>query len=190
MLITVMSEGELHVPRLGRVAASPGFRLVAAMNPFDAIGTARISRRGLRPRVPAGGRLPDARPTRRRSSRARRGATAARSGVGRQGRRARAAHPDPSRPARRLVGARRDRHVRRGARRWRRCAGSRRRDPSVSASTPRWSRCPAGCGCARAPAGRPRTSSPSCGRRCSAGRDGDGEAREKLAPRLGPPAPA
>lgn len=43
VLITVMSEGELHVPRLGRVVASPGFRLVAAMNPFDAVGTARIS---------------------------------------------------------------------------------------------------------------------------------------------------
>jgi MoxR-like ATPase len=43
VLITVMSEGELHVPRLGRLPAAPGFRLVAAMNPFDAIGTARIS---------------------------------------------------------------------------------------------------------------------------------------------------
>jgi MoxR-like ATPase len=43
VLITVMSEGELHVPRLGRVAAADGFRLVAAMNPFDAVGTARIS---------------------------------------------------------------------------------------------------------------------------------------------------
>lgn len=43
VLITVMSEGELHVPRLGRLAAAPGFRLVSAMNPFDAIGTARIS---------------------------------------------------------------------------------------------------------------------------------------------------
>lgn len=43
VLITVMSERELHVPRLGRVAAADGFRLVAAMNPFDAIGTARIS---------------------------------------------------------------------------------------------------------------------------------------------------
>ena len=38
-----MSEGECSVPRLGRVAAEPGFRLVAAMNPFDAVGTARIS---------------------------------------------------------------------------------------------------------------------------------------------------
>ncbi len=43
VLITVMSERELHVPRYGRVAATDGFRLVAAMNPFDAIGTARIS---------------------------------------------------------------------------------------------------------------------------------------------------
>jgi MoxR-like ATPase len=43
VLITVMSEGEVHVPRLGRVAAADGFRLVAAMNPFDAVGTARIA---------------------------------------------------------------------------------------------------------------------------------------------------
>ncbi|MEZ5236125.1 MAG: AAA family ATPase [Acidimicrobiia bacterium] len=43
LLITVMSEGELHVPRLGVVRAGAGFRLVAAMNPFDAVGTARIS---------------------------------------------------------------------------------------------------------------------------------------------------
>ena len=43
VLVTVMSERELNVPRLGRIAAAPGFRLVAAMNPFDAVGTARIS---------------------------------------------------------------------------------------------------------------------------------------------------
>lgn len=43
VLITVMSEGELHVPRLGTVAAAADFHLVAAMNPFDAVGTARIS---------------------------------------------------------------------------------------------------------------------------------------------------
>jgi MoxR-like ATPase len=42
-LVTVMSERELHIARLGRVAASPGFSLVAAMNPFDAVGTARIA---------------------------------------------------------------------------------------------------------------------------------------------------
>jgi len=43
LLITVMSEGELTVPRLGRIVAAPDFRMVAAMNPFDAVGTARIS---------------------------------------------------------------------------------------------------------------------------------------------------
>lgn len=43
VLIGVMSEGSIEVPRLGNVIAGDGFRLVAAMNPFDAIGTARIS---------------------------------------------------------------------------------------------------------------------------------------------------
>jgi MoxR-like ATPase len=43
VLITVMSEGEVAVPRLGMVQAAKGFGLVAAMNPFDAVGTARIS---------------------------------------------------------------------------------------------------------------------------------------------------
>ncbi len=43
LLVTVMSEGELTIPRLGLVPAHPSFRLVAAMNPFDAVGTARIS---------------------------------------------------------------------------------------------------------------------------------------------------
>jgi MoxR-like ATPase len=43
VLVSVMSEHEITVPRLGTIAAEPGFRLVAAMNPFDAIGTARIS---------------------------------------------------------------------------------------------------------------------------------------------------
>ncbi|MGH8929734.1 MAG: AAA family ATPase [Egibacteraceae bacterium] len=42
VLITALAEGEVHVPRLGRVAAAAGFRLIAAMNPFDAIGTARV----------------------------------------------------------------------------------------------------------------------------------------------------
>ncbi|MBO0774361.1 MAG: MoxR family ATPase, partial [Actinobacteria bacterium] len=43
VLITLLTEGEIAVPRLGTVAAGDGFRLVAAMNPFDAIGTARVS---------------------------------------------------------------------------------------------------------------------------------------------------
>jgi magnesium chelatase subunit D len=43
VLITVLTEGEIAVPRLGLVRANPEFRLIAAMNPFDAIGTARVS---------------------------------------------------------------------------------------------------------------------------------------------------
>src|SRR4051795_9032753 len=43
VLLGVLSEREMHVPRYGRVAARPTFRLVAAMNPFDAVGTARVS---------------------------------------------------------------------------------------------------------------------------------------------------
>ena len=42
VLITALAEGELHVPRFGRIVAHANFRLIAAMNPFDAIGTARI----------------------------------------------------------------------------------------------------------------------------------------------------
>ena len=43
VLVGALAEGEIHVPRLGRVPAAAGFRLIAAMNPFDAVGTARVS---------------------------------------------------------------------------------------------------------------------------------------------------
>lgn len=43
VLLTVMSEREIAVPRLGTVRAAPGFGIVAAMNPYDAVGTARVS---------------------------------------------------------------------------------------------------------------------------------------------------
>ncbi len=43
VLLGVLSERSLHVARYGAVAAAPTFRLVAAMNPFDAVGTGRIS---------------------------------------------------------------------------------------------------------------------------------------------------
>ena len=42
VLITVLTEGEIAVPRLGTVRAGKDFRLIAAMNPFDAMGTARV----------------------------------------------------------------------------------------------------------------------------------------------------
>ena len=43
VLITAMAEREIAIPRVGRVQAADEFVLVAAMNPFDAIGTARVS---------------------------------------------------------------------------------------------------------------------------------------------------
>lgn len=43
VLVTVMSEKTMQVPRLGRLYAKDGFAIVAAMNPYDTIGTARIS---------------------------------------------------------------------------------------------------------------------------------------------------
>jgi MoxR-like ATPase/Mg-chelatase subunit ChlD len=43
VLITVLTESEIAVPRLGTVRAGGRFRLIAAMNPFDAVGTARVS---------------------------------------------------------------------------------------------------------------------------------------------------
>ncbi|MHA6783083.1 AAA family ATPase [Pseudonocardia saturnea] len=42
-LLTAMAERELTVPRVGRIAALDSFRLVAAMNPFDNVGTTRVS---------------------------------------------------------------------------------------------------------------------------------------------------
>lgn len=43
VLLGVLSERSVHVARFGEVAAEPTFRLVAAMNPFDAVGTGRIT---------------------------------------------------------------------------------------------------------------------------------------------------
>jgi MoxR-like ATPase len=42
-LLTAMAEREVNVPRVGRIHAAPSFRLVASMNPFDNVGTTRIS---------------------------------------------------------------------------------------------------------------------------------------------------
>ena len=42
-LLTAMAEREITIPRVGTLAALPDFRIVAAMNPFDNVGTARIS---------------------------------------------------------------------------------------------------------------------------------------------------
>jgi MoxR-like ATPase len=42
-LLTAIAEREISIPRAGTVRAKSGFRVVASMNPFDNIGTSRIS---------------------------------------------------------------------------------------------------------------------------------------------------
>ncbi|MBS4025917.1 MAG: MoxR family ATPase [Clostridia bacterium] len=44
VLISPMEEGELHIPRYGTVKAAKGFTIIAAQNPFDDVGTVRVSR--------------------------------------------------------------------------------------------------------------------------------------------------
>ncbi|MHA6625678.1 AAA family ATPase [Pseudonocardia sichuanensis] len=43
VLLAAMAEREVAVPRVGLVAARATFRVLASMNPFDDVGTARIS---------------------------------------------------------------------------------------------------------------------------------------------------
>ncbi|HEY2128261.1 MAG TPA: MoxR family ATPase [Streptosporangiaceae bacterium] len=42
-LLTAMAEREIAVPRVGRIAARPTFRVIATMNPYDNVGTTRLS---------------------------------------------------------------------------------------------------------------------------------------------------
>ncbi len=42
-LLTAMAEREVAVPRVGTVQAAASFRVVASMNPYDTIGTTRLS---------------------------------------------------------------------------------------------------------------------------------------------------
>jgi MoxR-like ATPase len=42
-LLTAMAERQLAVPRVGTVVAAPTFRIIASMNPFDNVGTTRLS---------------------------------------------------------------------------------------------------------------------------------------------------
>ncbi len=44
VLITPMEEGELNIPRFGTIKARPGFMVIAAQNPYDDVGTVRVSR--------------------------------------------------------------------------------------------------------------------------------------------------
>ena len=43
VLLAAMAEREVAVPRVGTITGLPTFRVLASMNPFDDIGTARIS---------------------------------------------------------------------------------------------------------------------------------------------------
>ncbi|MBO1902800.1 MoxR family ATPase [Leucobacter weissii] len=42
-LLTAMAERSITVPRVGRIGALPTFRVIASMNPFDNVGTTRLS---------------------------------------------------------------------------------------------------------------------------------------------------
>ncbi|TDQ61149.1 MoxR-like ATPase [Actinomycetospora succinea] len=42
-LLTAMAERRIAVPRVGTVEAAPSFRVIATMNPYDTIGTTRLS---------------------------------------------------------------------------------------------------------------------------------------------------
>jgi MoxR-like ATPase len=42
-LLTAMDERKVAVPRVGQIAAKPTFRVIASMNPFDNVGTTRLS---------------------------------------------------------------------------------------------------------------------------------------------------
>ena len=43
MLLTAMAERQIAVPTAGTVAAAPTFRVIASMNPYDNVGTTRLS---------------------------------------------------------------------------------------------------------------------------------------------------
>jgi MoxR-like ATPase len=42
-LLTAMAERQVSVPRAGTVTAEPSFRVIASMNPYDNVGTTRLS---------------------------------------------------------------------------------------------------------------------------------------------------
>ena len=42
-LLTAMAERRIAIPRVGTVTAAPTFRVIASMNPYDNVGTSRLS---------------------------------------------------------------------------------------------------------------------------------------------------
>ena len=153
VLVGALAEGEIHVPRLGRVAAAPSFRLIAAMNPFDAVGTARVSQaiadRMCRIAIGYQDAPRRARDRRARDRRDRARCVAPAVELTR-------AHPRAPAGADGRLGARRDR-PRAAATGLARCAA--RASPTAGGTprspTPPSPRCPAGCGSRRAASARP-----------------------------------
>jgi MoxR-like ATPase len=43
VLLTAIADREISIPRVGTIHAAPTFRLVGSMNPFDSVGTTRLS---------------------------------------------------------------------------------------------------------------------------------------------------
>jgi len=43
VLLTAMAERQMNVPRVGTIVAAPTFRVIASMNPYDNVGTTRLS---------------------------------------------------------------------------------------------------------------------------------------------------
>lgn len=44
VLISPMEEGEIAIPRYGSITAAPSFTVIAAQNPYDDVGTVRVSK--------------------------------------------------------------------------------------------------------------------------------------------------
>ena len=42
-LLTAMADRRIEIPRVGTIEAAPSFRVIASMNPFDNVGTTRLS---------------------------------------------------------------------------------------------------------------------------------------------------
>ena len=163
LLITVMSEGELTLPRLGTIPAADGFRLVAAMNPFDNIGTARSPVRSTTACVACDGiPIPRRRVRHRRAQHFRR-----RSSPAAPGRRRHTRYSQPPRCACRFIRARGDRSGR-GGPRTASMRSAQVTDPSVGLDAALTALSGASA-CTRAGVPRPSRSSPTCGTRCCAG---------------------
>ena len=180
-LLTAMAEREIEVPRVGQIHALPQFRVVASMNPFDNVGTTRISvsfyDRLCRLAIDYQSAAEDEQIVALRTGSD--DAALVRDAVALT--RATRDHPEVRQRQQRPW---RHRHRRRRPHA-ERAAGQATTEPNARpcSSTPRWSRSQPGSASMRPPNGRPRRSSASFGKTPSsrgARHDGDGGARWEL----------